>query len=60
MKLIVREETDWLDAVAVAKAYLRDYTDRPVGIRAGVIYFLGTGYYVYRTKTAIVVRGIDG
>lgn len=62
MKLIVRDTNDWLGAVVVAKAYLRDHTDKPVGIRAGVIYFYGSEnfyYYVYRTKTAIVVRGVD-
>jgi hypothetical protein len=59
MKLIIRDSKDWLGGVEVAKAFLRDSPEGAVGVRAGVIYFLRAGYYVYRTKTAIVVRCID-
>lgn len=48
----------WYTALGVVKTFLRDYPNRKVGFHAGVIYFGNEHtFYVYKTKTQIVVRG---
>lgn len=60
LKFFNVKQEDWQSALGVAKAYLRDYPNGKVGFHAGVIYFSGAKdevYYVYKTKTQLVVRG---
>lgn len=62
MNLLIRDvpQEDWQVALGAAKAYLRDYPEGKVGFHAGVVYLTGLepiSFYVYKTKTQIVVRG---
>jgi len=48
---------DWVTASRLAYQFHTEYPDR-IGIRNGVAYQILTyTFYVYRTKTQIVVRG---
>lgn len=62
MDLKIRDvpPANWQDAVTCAALYERDYPDRR-GIYNGAAYTMKgrPSFYVYRTKTAIVVRGED-
>jgi len=53
-------EPKWWDAAtSIAYAYLRDYSDKKIGFHAGVVYFIkDKGFYVYKTKTQLVVRSV--
>lgn len=58
LKITHIKPSDWPDAVRCANLYAREYPDRR-GIYNGAAYTM-TGmpsFYVYRTKTAVVVRG---
>lgn len=60
LKFFNVKQGDWQSALGVANAYLRDYPDKKVGFPTGVIYYSGgfnKAYYVYKTKTQLVVRG---
>lgn len=60
LKLVDVPRKYWATALEVAKKYLSEYPDKKVGFHAGVVYYTGsheTVYYVYKTKTQLVVRG---
>jgi hypothetical protein len=58
MKLIIRDTKNWYEAVKCAKEFNEIYPEDRVGFHKGVVYCNNYQYfYVYRTKTAIVVRG---
>jgi hypothetical protein len=58
MKLIIQDTDYWATAVAIARQFFKEYPEGRVGVHKGVVYVKNNDYYlVYRTKTAIVVRG---
>lgn len=64
VKLTDVPESHWVSAVLCAKAFDRDFGDR-MGIRNGVSYGPGqdeykSNYYIYKTKSGIVVRWVGG
>jgi hypothetical protein len=58
MKLIIRDTKNWHEAVRCAETFKSQYPEDRVGFHKGVVYYNNHNcFYVYRTKTAIVVRG---
>lgn len=58
MKLIIRDTDCWYEAVRCAETFKAQYPEDRVGFHKGVVYFNEQHcFYVYRTKTAIIVRG---
>lgn len=60
MNLLIRDVPKelWVDALGIVRQYIRDYPDK-FGFHQGVVYMKGTrSYYVYKTKTRYVVRGV--
>ena len=66
MKLTIRDvqEKHWIRAVNVARQFKSEQPDK-MGFHAGVVYVSDdnayppeTSFYVYRTKTGVIVRGI--
>ncbi len=58
MKLIIRDTKNWYEAVKCAEAFKVHYPEGHIGFHKGVVYHTNyQRFYVYRTKTAIVVRG---
>lgn len=65
MKLTIRDvpEKHWARATSVAKQFNAEFPDR-MGFHAGVVYVWDAkavppepSFYVYRTKTGVIVRG---
>lgn len=66
MKLTIRDvhEKHWIMAINVARQFKSEYPDK-MGFHAGVVYVWDAkvvppepSFYVYRTKTGVIVRGI--
>lgn len=60
MNLLIRDVPKelWADALYLAQQYMREFPDS-FGYHQGIIYLKGTrSYYVYKTKTRYVVRGV--
>lgn len=61
IKLTNINEDDVITAAMLAKQFDKEFPDK-IGFSAGVAYMKkdSSPFYVYRTKTGIVVRGYEG